>query len=269
MGLPPRRRRHSWRSARWRMRRARVVLTERRVRTGERTDAARCQRSAHRRLRNRLRDPQSHLDLPVHRHGAPGGRLPRQTRAAGRRRRARASPVGGQGLNIGVQDAVNLGWKLAQVIKRTSPESLLDTYHAERHPVAARALRNTMAQVALRRPDDRTKALGDYVSELLAHGRASQTNGRGDVRSGHSLRPRRGTSAARTPHARSRPGHRHTVRCGSSPCCTMPGRCCSTSASPAASTSLRGQIGSGWSTPSTSVRGSFRHSGRSRLPAPC
>jgi 3-(3-hydroxy-phenyl)propionate hydroxylase len=77
------------------------------------------------------------------------------------------APVGGQGLNIGVQDAVNLGWKLAQVIRRTSPESLLDTYHAERHPVAARVLRNTMAQMALRRPDDRTKALGDTVSELL------------------------------------------------------------------------------------------------------
>ena len=77
-------------------------------------------------------------------------------------------PVGGQGLNIGVQDAVNLGWKLAQVIKRISPDSLLDTYHAERHPVAARVLRNTRAQIALRRPDDRTKALGDYVSELLS-----------------------------------------------------------------------------------------------------
>ena len=77
-------------------------------------------------------------------------------------------PVGGQGLNIGVQDAVNLGWKLAQVIKRISPDSLLDTYHAERHPVAARVLRNTMAQMALRRTDDRTKALGDYVSGLFA-----------------------------------------------------------------------------------------------------
>ncbi len=77
-------------------------------------------------------------------------------------------PVGGQGLNIGVQDAVNLGWKLAQVVNGTSPESLLDTYHAERHPVAARVLRNTMAQMAIRRPDDRTKALGDYVSELLS-----------------------------------------------------------------------------------------------------
>ncbi|PYO09794.1 MAG: hypothetical protein DMD30_04955 [Gemmatimonadetes bacterium] len=78
------------------------------------------------------------------------------------------SPVGGQGLNTGVQDAVNLGWKLAQVVKRTSPESLLDTYHAERHPVAARVLRNTMAQVALMRVDDRTEALRDSVSELLS-----------------------------------------------------------------------------------------------------
>jgi 2-polyprenyl-6-methoxyphenol hydroxylase-like FAD-dependent oxidoreductase len=78
------------------------------------------------------------------------------------------SPDGGQGLNTGVQDAVNLGWKLAQVVNRTSPEDLLDTYHAERHPVAARVLRNTMANVALRRPDDRVKALGDVMSELLS-----------------------------------------------------------------------------------------------------
>jgi len=77
------------------------------------------------------------------------------------------APDGGQGLNTGVQDAVNLGWKLAQVVNRTSPESLLDTYHAERHPVAARVLRNTMAQVALRRPDERTKALRDTIAELL------------------------------------------------------------------------------------------------------
>ena len=77
------------------------------------------------------------------------------------------SPVGGQGLNTGVQDAVNLGWKLAQVVKGTSPESLLDTYHAERHAVGARVLRTTMAQVALTRVDDRTEALRDSVSELL------------------------------------------------------------------------------------------------------
>jgi 2-polyprenyl-6-methoxyphenol hydroxylase-like FAD-dependent oxidoreductase len=78
-------------------------------------------------------------------------------------------PIGGQGLNTGVQDAVNLGWKLAQVVNRTSPDGLLDTYHAERHPVAARVLRNAMAQMALlhRPDDDRTKALRDTVSELL------------------------------------------------------------------------------------------------------
>jgi hypothetical protein len=78
------------------------------------------------------------------------------------------SPVGGQGLNTGVQDAVNLGWKLAQVVHRTAPESLLDTYHAERHPVAARVLRNTMSQTALMRVDDRIEALRDTVSELLS-----------------------------------------------------------------------------------------------------
>jgi 2-polyprenyl-6-methoxyphenol hydroxylase-like FAD-dependent oxidoreductase len=78
------------------------------------------------------------------------------------------SPVGGQGLNTGVQDAVNLGWKLAQVVKGTSPDSLLDTYHAERHPVAARVLRKTMAQVALMRADDRIEALRESVAELLS-----------------------------------------------------------------------------------------------------
>jgi 3-(3-hydroxy-phenyl)propionate hydroxylase len=77
-------------------------------------------------------------------------------------------PLGGQGLNIGVQDAVNLGWKLAQVVKGISSESLLDTYHAERYPVGARVLKNTMAHVATRRTDDRTKALGDVVTELLS-----------------------------------------------------------------------------------------------------
>ena len=72
------------------------------------------------------------------------------------------APDGGQGLNTGVQDAVNLGWKLAQVVNGTSPDSLLDTYHAERHPVGARVLRNTMAQVALRRPDERTQGPGRH-----------------------------------------------------------------------------------------------------------
>jgi 3-(3-hydroxy-phenyl)propionate hydroxylase len=78
------------------------------------------------------------------------------------------SPIGGQGLGLGVQDAVNLGWKLAQVIKGTSADSLLDTYHAERHPVGARVLKATMAQVALHREDARTLAARDIVGDLLA-----------------------------------------------------------------------------------------------------
>jgi 3-(3-hydroxy-phenyl)propionate hydroxylase len=77
-------------------------------------------------------------------------------------------PHGGQGMGTGVQDAVNLGWKLAQVVNLTSPESLLDTYHAERHPVGARVLRNTMAQVALSSPDDRHQALREIMGELLS-----------------------------------------------------------------------------------------------------
>jgi 3-(3-hydroxy-phenyl)propionate hydroxylase len=107
--------------------------------------------------------------------------------------------MGGQGLNIGVQDAVNLGWKLAQVVNQTSPESLLDTYHAERHPVAARVLQNTMAQVALRRTDDRTKALGDIMSEFLSMNEprkrlAAEMSGLGvhyDLGEGHPLLGRR------------------------------------------------------------------------------
>jgi 2-polyprenyl-6-methoxyphenol hydroxylase-like FAD-dependent oxidoreductase len=77
-------------------------------------------------------------------------------------------PVGGQGLGMGVQDAVNLGWKLAQVVSGASPAGLLDTYHSERHKVAARVLQDTMAQVALGRQDDRSKAAREIVVELLA-----------------------------------------------------------------------------------------------------
>jgi 2-polyprenyl-6-methoxyphenol hydroxylase-like FAD-dependent oxidoreductase len=78
------------------------------------------------------------------------------------------SPAGGQGLGVGVHDAVNLGWKLAQVVNGTSPESLLDTYHQERHPVAAGVLRHTMALTALQRPDEGIKAIVDLVSELAS-----------------------------------------------------------------------------------------------------
>ncbi len=76
-------------------------------------------------------------------------------------------PDGGQGLQTGVQDAMNLGWKLAQVVKGISPEGLLDTYHSERHPIGAHVLRNAMAAAALRREDERTKAVRDAIAELL------------------------------------------------------------------------------------------------------
>jgi 3-(3-hydroxy-phenyl)propionate hydroxylase len=109
------------------------------------------------------------------------------------------SPIGGQGLSTGVQDAVNLGWKLAQVIKGTSPASLLDSYHAERHPVGARVLKATMAQVALHREDARTVAARDIVGDLLKMeeprkhiaGMMSGLDIRYDLGQGHPLLGRR------------------------------------------------------------------------------
>ena len=109
------------------------------------------------------------------------------------------APIGGQGLNIGVQDAMNLGWKLAQVINGTSPDTLLDSYHAERHPVGARVLKSTMAQSVLRQTDPHTKALGDYIAEFLAADEtrkkvAAEMSGLGvhyDLGDGHPLLGRR------------------------------------------------------------------------------
>jgi 3-(3-hydroxy-phenyl)propionate hydroxylase len=108
-------------------------------------------------------------------------------------------PQGGQGLNTGVQDAVNLGWKLGQVVNGTSPDRLLDTYHAERHPVAARVLQKSMAQIALSATDARTDALRDTVSELLRMdeprrrfaGMMSGLDIRYDLGEGHPLLGRR------------------------------------------------------------------------------
>ncbi|ANN21989.1 2-polyprenyl-6-methoxyphenol hydroxylase [Amycolatopsis orientalis] len=77
------------------------------------------------------------------------------------------SPVGGQGLNLGLQDAMNLGWKLGLVVRGAAPESLLDTYTTERHPVGARVLRNTRAQVALMRPGPQVAALREVLAETL------------------------------------------------------------------------------------------------------
>ena len=177
------------------------------------------------------------------------------------------APDGGQGLNTGVQDAVNLGWKLAQVVNGTSPDSLLDTYHAERHPVAARVLRNTMAAVALRRQDARTNALRQTIADLLGMDEprrrfAAMFSGLDihyDLGEGHPLLGRRmpdldlvtanGRLRVFTLLHNARPVLLNLV-------------------SPAALTSLDGRTASGRSTPPTTVRGSSRRSGRSPLPAP-
>ena len=108
-------------------------------------------------------------------------------------------PAGGQGLSLGVQDAVNLGWKLAQVVRNTVPDSLLDSYHDERHPVGARVLRQTIAQALLQRRDDRMQALVDVLSELTSldeprkhiAGLMSGLDIRYDLGEGHPLLGRR------------------------------------------------------------------------------
>ncbi|HVN13120.1 MAG TPA: FAD-dependent monooxygenase [Kineosporiaceae bacterium] len=109
------------------------------------------------------------------------------------------SPAGGQGIGLGVQDAVNLGWKLAQVVRGISPDTLLDTYHAERHPAEARVLQYTMAQSVTQRADPRISALADLASDLLSvdaartrmAGLVSGLDVRYDLGEGHPLLGRR------------------------------------------------------------------------------
>jgi 2-polyprenyl-6-methoxyphenol hydroxylase-like FAD-dependent oxidoreductase len=109
------------------------------------------------------------------------------------------SPMGGQGIPNGMADAVNLGWKLAQVVKGVSPESLLDTYQEERHPAAAASLAYTMALNALSRVDPRTEALRDTIAEVSAMDEprrhlgalASGLGVRYDLGEGHPLLGRR------------------------------------------------------------------------------
>jgi 3-(3-hydroxy-phenyl)propionate hydroxylase len=108
-------------------------------------------------------------------------------------------PAGGQGIGLGIQDAMNLGWKLAQAVKGSSPDSLLDTYHRERHPADARALRHSMTQSVLQRPDPRIEALRDLMAELMemeeprrhVAGLASGLDVRYDLGDGHPLLGRR------------------------------------------------------------------------------
>jgi len=77
------------------------------------------------------------------------------------------SPLGGQGLNLGLGDAMNLGWKLATTIRSGAPEGLLDSYTAERHPIGARILEWTRAQVASMRPDRSSRALQAVLRDLI------------------------------------------------------------------------------------------------------
>ncbi|WP_408734238.1 FAD-dependent monooxygenase [Paraburkholderia bannensis] len=77
------------------------------------------------------------------------------------------SPLGGQGLNLGIADALNLGWKLAATIRGDAPQGLLDSYQRERHPAGARVLDWSRAQVALMRPTPATRALADIVGDLM------------------------------------------------------------------------------------------------------
>jgi hypothetical protein len=174
-------------------------------------------------------------------------------------------PQGGQGLNTGVQDAVNLGWKLAQVVNKTSPESLLDTYHAERHPVGARVLHNTMAQVALSSPDDRHQAL--RMTELLSMDEprrriAAMLSGLDihyDLGEGHPLLGRRMPDLDL--QTADGPTRVFTLL-------HVPGPCSSTSVNLAVSTFLLGRIESGWSTPGAMACGSSRSLARSLRPQP-
>jgi len=108
-------------------------------------------------------------------------------------------PTGGQGIGLGVQDAVNLGWKLAQVVRGVSPDGLLDSYQEERHATTARVLRNVMVQAMLQRGDARTEALRETFSELLGvegarthlAGLLSGLDVRYDLGEGHPLLGRR------------------------------------------------------------------------------
>lgn len=77
------------------------------------------------------------------------------------------SPLGGQGLNLGLGDAMNLGWKLAATIQKKAPEGLLDSYHTERHPIGAQVLDWSRAQVAIMKPDPGARALNAIIRDLM------------------------------------------------------------------------------------------------------
>jgi 2-polyprenyl-6-methoxyphenol hydroxylase-like FAD-dependent oxidoreductase len=122
------------------------------------------------------------------------------------------SPAGGQGLNLGLQDAFNLGWKLAATLHGWAPPHLLDTYHAERHPIAAEVLANTRAQLALMRPGPHVDALREifarilemeepnrYITEMVTGNDVRYARPRGRSPAGRWLRPGHGPRDRRRP----------------------------------------------------------------------
>ena len=161
---------------------------------------------------------------------------------------------------------MNLGWKLAQVVDGTSPEALLDTYHAERHPVGARVLRHTRAQVALNNPDVQHQAVIDDLAELLAMDEPRRRFA--GMLSGSTCTTTSATATrwsgggCRTSICARRQGADGRRACTS--CCTTPDRCCSTSVRSAQPTSHPTSSGCDASTPPPTVRGSCRCSVQSR-----
>ena len=190
-----------------------VMLTESAGRH-ERAHPARSQRGPHRRLRDRLRDPQPHLDHQVHRHDPAGRHLPRGTGPAGRRRGARALPgrwtgpqhrcagCGESGLEAGPGGQADIAGKPPGHLPRRAPPG--------RRPRAAR--HDDAGRAHARRRSHRSSAR--HRVRVAEHGRAAHAIRREDVRPRHPLRPRRGPPAARAPHARSRPGHRRRPAAG-------------------------------------------------------
>ena len=245
-------------------------LTEPQRRPGERAHAARPQRGARRRLRDRLRRPQPDVDLALHRHGPAGRVVPRAARAAGRRRRARALPDGRTGpqhrragrgeprLEAGPGGQGDIAREPARHLPRRAAPGRLPACCATRWR-RSRCCARTTAPRPCARSCPSSSAWTSRASAIAAMMSGSR----------HPLRPRRGTSAARAPHARSRPGHRRRPAAR----LRAAARCPAGAAQPRRARRLRhrarGRIASSSSTPRTTARGSCRCSGRSPLPPPC
>ena len=119
------------------------------------------------------------------------------------------SPFSGQGLNLGIGDAVNLGWKLAATVQGWAPEGLLDTYTSERHPIGAWVLDWTRAQVAVMRGDAYSSALRGVVTDFLGTTRRGDLLRQADLRPVAALRPRGRPPAGRRDRARPAARRRH------------------------------------------------------------